>query len=468
MNKTSGLASVVVALSLASASSAVFAQQVDSSLTVEGSALVVRDAGRESRVALGCAGGAVIRQATRAFVACGLAGVVEIDLTDASNPRRVAVRDAGGEVVGFFAVDGAVWARITRTEARPVDALAARGDTTPVSVAAASVSTEPRSPTVQVDARRVGHVVSVALGDAVIDLGTGDGVAVGGRVEFFRERWTRLDEGDRAMRIDSLAVGEVTAISARRARVRIGTDERVAVGASARPTSTHTTQNTLAPPRLDGVWELHGALRPFLSLEHLAVGAITDFEVVYRASGPWVIHAGAIPLAFALGQQPVFNYGVMLTAGYDSRLFEVGLGIGAASNRSYGGDPSNSLALGQRVRLGAVDGLNLDVQNAFLLGRERFRYGGTIATLQVPVSAASALVFRGGGGNMGYVFGEVGLRIRVRGNGDRGSLFVTPSVGGAAIFGRERECPSPFDGSCYPGSVSHGGPLVGLGVEYRL
>ena len=463
------LRSLAVALSGAAMSAPASAQTADPPTTVEGTSLVVRDGGRESRVALGCAGGAFIRQGTRAYVACRPAGVVEVDLTDPASPRRAALLDAGGEVAGFFVVDGAVWARITRVEGRPVDALAARPETaTPLpTTAAAAPGASERQPSSASGPARAGGVVSVGLGDVVVDLGSADGLSVGGRMELYRERWTRLDEGERALRIEPVAVGEISALSTRRARVRLGSGERAPVGTRARPTAAALTHSTMAPPRVEGIWEIHGGLRPFLSLEYLAVGALADAAVVYRAAGPWAIHAAASPVAFVVGSQPVFNYNLMVTGAYDSRWFELGLGIGAASVRNSGDEPADAFSFGQYARLGTRDGVHVEVQNTFLLGRDRFRFGSTNGALQIPVSPAAALVFRGGGGVTGYAFGEAGLRIRVRGNGDHGTLYLTPTVGGVNVVGGRRECAMPDSGYCYASRVEHGGPLVGIGVEYR-
>lgn len=460
--------SFAIVLSVGVMSVTASAQTADPSAAVEGTDLVVRDAGRESRVALGCAGGAFIRQGARAYVACRPTGVVEVDLTDPSRPRRVALLDAGGEVAGFFLVEGAVWARITRVEGRPVDALTARPEATaPLPATAATTGAPERQPSSASGPARTGVVVSAGLGDVVVDLGSADGLSVGGRVELYRERWSRLDAGERALRIESIAVGEISALSTRRARVRLGTGERASAGVSARPTAAALTHRTMAPPRVEGIWEIHGGLRPFLSLEYLAVGGLADAMVVYRAAGPWAVHVAASPVAFVVGAQPVFNYNLMVTGGYDSRWFELGLGVGAASYRDRGDEPSDTFSFGQYARLGTRDGVHVEVQNAFLLGRDRFRFGSTNGTLQIPVSAAAALVFRGGGGVTGYAFGEAGLRLRVRGNGDHGTLFLTPTVGGIGVTGERRECSPTSGGFCYPSSVSHGGPLVGLAVEYR-
>ena len=72
---------------------------------------------------------------------------------------------------------------------------------------------------------------------------------------------------------------------------------------------------------------------------------------------------------------------------------------------------------------------------------------------------------------------EVGLRVLTLGNGDHGSLFLTPSLGGAYLFGEvEEDCgsiPDPQTGESVVikdgcvNDIEYGGPMVGLGVEWR-
>ena len=72
-----------------------------------------------------------------------------------------------------------------------------------------------------------------------------------------------------------------------------------------------------------------------------------------------------------------------------------------------------------------------------------------------------------GGGGIGYGFGEVGLRVRVRGNGDTGSVFLTPSLGYADVYSSVCVDSGYRDIPCYSSSVHQSGPMVGFGVEYR-
>jgi hypothetical protein len=143
-----------------------------------------------------------------------------------------------------------------------------------------------------------------------------------------------------------------------------------------------------------------------------------------------------------------------------------------------------AMAISQKIRLGALDGLHVEVMNAFFLSGEAFQYGGTTARVQIPmavvftvndVGAASWLVLRGGGSYAGHAFGEAGLRVLVRGDGDRGSLFFTPTVGGGYLRGlQEAPCPdytresfgADPDAVCGE-PVGYGGPMIGFQIEWR-
>ena len=57
---------------------------------------------------------------------------------------------------------------------------------------------------------------------------------------------------------------------------------------------------------------------------------------------------------------------------------------------------------------------------------------GMVAQTQIPVSRGYWLLLGGGGGNVGYGYGELGLRVLLKGNGRAGSAFLTTTAGGAA------------------------------------
>jgi hypothetical protein len=75
------------------------------------------------------------------------------------------------------------------------------------------------------------------------------------------------------------------------------------------------------------------------------------------------------------------------------------------------------------------------------------------------------LLLNGGGGNVGYGYGELGLRVLLTGNGLAGSKFLTVTAGGAGVF-KSGTC-DPFFGSCSD-SISYAGPMAGVGGEWRF
>jgi hypothetical protein len=112
------------------------------------------------------------------------------------------------------------------------------------------------------------------------------------------------------------------------------------------------------------------------------------------------------------------------------------------------------------LRLGARDGLSLTTRSNIVLFHRELGFGGMIATLQVPLSTGYWLTLGGGGGDLGYGYGELGLRTLVEGNGGAGSKFLYVSLGGAGIFESHKEC------SLCTEMVA--GPMAGIGGEWRF
>ncbi len=273
-----------------------------------------------------------------------------------------------------------------------------------------------------------------------------------------------------------LAVGLVTAVSEDRVRVRLGRNERVPGDARARPTDAPTTGSTFAPPRVAGLWEAAFMVRPFLTLDAFGFGAVSDLRVTYRDERGFAVHAAVEPLGLGFADEGTVVAGDgTITASYDTRLFELGLGVGVASNDEAQAVERAGLSIRQIGRLGARDGVNLEVRNTFLLFEEvgyesAFRYGATVATATTPLTPRFALFARGGGGVIGFAFGELGLRVLAVGNGDRGSLLIDAALGGAVVRDRDQQCRVEGQGEwaweqCE--TVNLGGPMIGLGMEWR-
>ncbi|MGM0555958.1 MAG: hypothetical protein ACQEVA_06250 [Myxococcota bacterium] len=465
---------------------------------VDRGTLIVRIGDDEQRLETPCDDADVARSDEHFYLTCGASGVYVVR----QNPETRELSPRGyqrydGDVTGFITSEGQIWAKISRTEARPVGPAVA--DVQPIQrpdaverPAAKPEPTEPSEPTgskpttpqeepqpEMADAReQIGDVVDVEPGAVIVSLGRDAGIERDDHVELFQEEQVGLGDGETSARISTIAIGKVVAVSEKRARVELGLGERVHTSAQARPTGAPLTSYPTAPPRIGGLWEASFAVRPFLALRTVGAGTISSARVVYRFEGPYAIHVNALPLSGGLAREGnVSAAGADIALAYDARIFSLGLGVGAAQigYESLGGidiDEQGGPTITQFGRIGSRDGLHLRLHNAFVVANREFFYSGTDAVIQIPIDSVvsnSALVLHGGGHVAGDAVGEAGLRLLVRGNGDRGSLFVTPTVGGGLVTNERRDpnCTEEYESACLE-TVSYGGPLIGIDLEWRL
>jgi hypothetical protein len=418
----------------------------------------------------------------RLFLACGAAGVWEIARDDAA-PRFVRSYAFSGDVVGFVTEpDGRLWVKLQVLEARPFAPASTAGAVLfpdsaqrPIAPSAPVAPSAPAEPAAQGAAppapappvEMLGRVVRSAPGEVVISLGKLNGIARNDHIELSLERADELAADEVALSREPVAVGLVTNVSNGNARVRLGLNENVPVGAIAIATRASVTSSLSAPPRVSGVWGLELFARPFAALDELGGGALLSGAIGYRFKH---LHLQAVvdPLAFADVQDKssVAAANAGLIASYDSQYFEMGLGLGAQSVNETSNflQPGSGLAALQLIRLGAQDGLNISARTSVALFHSEFQFGGMVASGQIPVTRGYWLLLNGGGGNVGYGFGELGLRVLLTGNGLAGSKFLTVTAGGAGVF-KSGNCP-PFE---FCGEqISYGGPMAGVGGEWRF
>jgi len=421
------------------------------------------------------------RDQNRLLVACGPAGVWELAISE-SGPRFVQSYVFAGESVGFFTEPtGKLWVKLQVLEARPFASGGSPGtvrfpDATPAVPAgrpAPTATTAPSPPPAQSPAtspapRRPGRVLSAAPGEVVISLGTADGILRSDRIELSLPHPEEPDGGDAALSHEALAIGVVTNVAAHSSRVQLGLNERVPVGALATSSRSHATASLTAPPRVTGLWSLELSARPFVALGELGGGGLLSGSLGRRFLGHFHVRAVVDPLAFADVEvrDSVSAASAALIASYDSQFFEMGLGIGAQTVNEPGfvQEPGSGLAVAQLIRLGALDGLNVSARTSIVLFHSQFTFGGMVASGQIPVTRGYWLLLGGGGGSVGYGYGEFGLRVMLSGNGHAGSKFLTVTAGGAAVF-RSGTCDQFFN--CTD-SVSYGGPMAGIGGEWRF
>jgi len=429
-----------------------------------------------------CARFAEHREADKLFFACGAAGVWEFALGSAA-PRFVRSYAFAGEAVGFInESDGHLWVKLQVLEARPLSAAsgqaaAAFPELAPNAAAAVPASPVANSPTSAAPAltpaaappaaNRVGRVVSASAGEVVISLGTANGIMRGDHIELSLGTGENVND-DTELSLEVVAIGVVTNAGAESARVRLGLNESVPEGATATLTHAPTSSSLSAPPRVSGLWGVEFGLRPFVALDELGGGALISGSIGYRFSH---LHLQAVldPLAFGAVQtkDAVAAVNAALIASYDSQYLEMGLGFGAqtVNEAAFLQSPGSGLSVVQLVRLGARDGLNISARTSIALFHSQFQFGGMVVNSQIPITRGYWFLINGGGGNVGYGYGELGLRALLAGNGLAGSKYLTVTAGGVGVF-RSGRCDDPFS-SCSE-SLSYGGPMAGVGGEWRF
>jgi hypothetical protein len=418
--------------------------------------------------------------ADRIVVACGSAGVWVVRRDGQRGYALVRTEDMGAPVVGFFVRGGSVWAEILHTETRTIELGAAPNtrsfpmESAPGAAPAAPVA--PGAVPAKVEGKpvqREGRVVERRAGEVVVDLGRRDGLRSGESVELSVLTTERMGDEDAVVR-DVLAVGEVNAVSERYSSVMLGIDERVPVGALARRTTNQEpSASRTSPPRLGGLWEAGFMIRPFVAIDNFGGGVLVNASIGYRFEGDFHLKAALEPFAYANGRDKpgTVPFAAFVQASYDLPLFEAGFGVGAATvnDVDFGTDAGTGTLFVQSVRFGAIDGLELDLATHVVLFHSQFRFANFMGSGQAPVGRKSWLVLRGGGGLSGFGYGEFGVRMLLRGNGDRGSLFFTGTLGGAVVFvSRSTVCSSgDFAYDCGQ-TTTYAGPLLGAGAEWRF
>ncbi len=417
----------------------------------------------ETEVQLPCVASAVVEHGERVYAACPASVVVLSPATlEVMSTRAMPAR-----VAGLHAGGASVWVELLRREAVPLDEV-------PTTVAPPVGERPPAPPIGETPpppkppkAAPAGKVVEVDSGVVVIDLGASDGLSRGDHIELYIAHEVAIGRST-STEEERLAVGIASAVSDENSRVRLGRNERVALGVLARRTSAAATSSKIAPPRVDDSWIVGFMLRPLLALGAAGGGAIAALNGTYRHPSGAAVHAGVSPLGFGFADVGnLFAINGHVIASYDHRLFEVGFGGGWATIADSQVDDTSGLGVEQLARLGAVDGLHLQVRNTFLLYGGAFHYGGTEGIAMVPVTSRYALFGRGGGGEMGYAFGELGLRVLGVGNGDRGSVTFDATLGFAGLFGKE-DCTELEKGRVDCTGVDYAGPMVGFGTQWRL
>jgi hypothetical protein len=386
--------------------------------TLEEQSLRVTQGAASTVVDLGCTGRSTLRIGAKLLVACGTAGVVELDLSDPLSPRRDGTMPVDGDATGLFLHDGLAWVEVAHLDARPVRI----GAPSPTLAPASAAPNPPRRP------------------------------------------------------------------APRRPAAIIGAEDLPPVD------STKEPPGIVAPPRQGGLWELSLLTSAFVAFGSLGGGLLGSASVAYRFESPLVLRAQVAPFGVAspsstttstrsgfnpqsstTGGGAVSVFAAHLLFGLDTQYIEASLGFGGATvnenvgSGTGGGVPATGAAsIIEAARIGARDGLALYLESSTIAVNQKFDLGYFVSTFQIPMATKTMLVFRGGGGHVGFAYGDVGVRVVVRGDGGKGTVALTAFAGGALI--QLNLCSSnpdpPFTTTC--NSANLGGPSLGGGVEWKL
>jgi len=488
----------------------------DAGFVVEAGVLYRVSASARVAVALPGPARAVQVAGDRAYVALGELGAAVVRVSRTDNQEQVVVEKlipvSHGEVTGFMVEGDSLWMQLSSTSAIRLSGATSTAPLTPVVALpepSATPTPTPTTPTPALEAELAGIAITkVWNGQVLLNRGKSAGLHAGDRFKVIRNEQLS-DEGGSFDGEQEVGVVVVESLNADSARARVWRGDRVVMGDQVEPADRNTDPSLMYPRQLYGFIEAELHIRPLLNVGAAGAGVLMDDHLTYYAEH---FYAGLRnePLGLGLSQGgTAFTQSTFAEGGYNSRPFAIGLALGftsvygdlqemfditssddAAGNAApwqegqpeyepWSQDMQHAFALGQRVRLGAMDGLSLAVANTLLYfpgGGENasgdeseggFIWGGTNAKLTIPLAQRADLFIEGGGGVMGYAYGAVGVFTWLNGNGGPGSLGLMASAGGAGVWGARTRENLRFQ---YKESdeIVVSGPMVSLGLRYRF
>lgn len=384
----------------------------------------------------------------------------------AGQPELSADRRVGSPVTGSHLVAEELWLELSdgsavaaSTVATPEPLVAASSVQQPTEIPPPpptnTTPAVPRNATVPLEIAR-GQATEVTADTVVIDVGEDQGLEVGMTVVF---RSSEQDEAGWASR--QQVVGEVDAVQASRARVRIGWGEIVRVGDEAFPSSVGPTRRLAGPPQSDRAWTVRINLHTLVPTDNLGISLAVEGFARRRIRKIGFVGIHVRPTGFSVASGNNFGFGGgYIMAGVSTRLFGVGSGVGIEStflNRFFGGSSGGYrpyVTFPTRLRIGSEDGVFWSLTTLIAFAEEQMQFLGVETEFQFPIVSGSWLFFEGSGGRLPTWHTIMGVRHRLSGNGGPGSLLLRVGLGVAGI--------TDFS----PGGLLIG-PSVSAGIEAR-
>jgi hypothetical protein len=243
----------------------------------------------------------------------------------------------------------------------------------------------------------------------------------------------------------------------------------LAAPAPAPEASVALAPSVLAPSRPHGLTRVYGTVRPFFNLMGQGGGAIGDLAIDHYFSFPLKLGLELSPTAVAF--QPSTSGAVThlrVEAAFASDYLEVGAAVGGRmENFGPGG-----ISLAARVRLGALDGLNFKLTYGYAVirnhytGQTRVAFSNVLGTLEVPLTSRLALTLDGAFSFDVWLYGTVGLKHVLIGDGGPGSWIVRGGFGLAWVLDKF-PCEYRDPGRC-EGAAWGVGPTISFGLEHRF
>lgn len=246
----------------------------------------------------------------------------------------------------------------------------------------------------------------------------------------------------------------------------------VRAGDLAEPTSEPAKEPLHVPRLWYGMSRFYGHLRPMFGVSPLAYGMLNDFRFEHYFRVPIKLGVSVAPLAFMTTTPIGVVSEVRGHIGFSSSYFDVSLDPGGILNR-FGG---LAFSFGFSFRLGSLDGLNLVFRSSYRLTSSRgsgpsFDFYGAGGEINIPLAKRFTLHLVSEG-SQAYIFGTLGLKYWLRGNGGPGTLILDSGIGGMylhdscwSIASDTSECGR---GLTFTGQVTAAGPTASLGLDARF
>jgi len=324
---------------------------------------------------------------------------------------------------GLFVANGTIWVEVVQRTAVPLGI--ASGQPTAVATAVPGESQ---------GRQRVGaEILTVDGRSVVVGMGSNHGIRDGQVIGFY------AFDDEESDRRHLEARGVVVSVGSSTAEVRLFLNQSTDVDAMAELLPRGKARGVLAPPTVRNVVEFD--IEASAGIDTEGEGGFFGFRgnVGYRFRGPLRIDLSVDPMDVAFDTGAGVSTSLTAALSFDHQLFAIGLGGGVSieqgGSRHWSGGEGAKPVLAGLLRFGAVDGWNvfLRAQLALVAGDWTVDMieGGT----SIPLSQGArpmwlSLRFRGGNG---YNAGNLGIRLRVKGNGGGGTVHVMPFAGWKSI-----------------------------------